>query len=101
MTNTGNETWTMFDKRTGEVVMTGHLDNYNEPSYDEPTASIRNEEIIIKMLHWAYADKMIDKDEYSSLLQLIKKESNHSVAAIRRDNLGLLLTIYTLKGAID
>lgn len=97
MTNTENETWTMFDKRTGEVVMTGHWDNYNEPSYDEPTAFIRNEEIIIKMLHWAYADKMIDKNRYSSLLQLIKKESNQSVAIIRRDDLGLLLTILTGK----
>ena len=101
MTNTENETLTLFDKSTGEVVMTTHLNNYNEPSYDEPTAAIRNEEIIIKILNQAYADKMVDKDKYSSLLQLIKKENNHSVAVIRRDNLGLLLTIYTLKGEID
>lgn len=96
MTNTENETFTLFDKSTGEVVMTTRLNNYNEPS-----ASIRNEEIIIKMLHWAYVDKMIDKNRYSSFLQLIKEENNHSVAVIRRDYLGLLLTIYTLKGEID
>lgn len=101
MTNTENGTLTLFDKSTGEVVMTTHLNNYNEPSYDEPTASIRNEEIIIKMLHWAYVDKLIDKNRYSSFLQLIKDENNHSVAVIRRDYLGLLLTIYTLKGEID
>ena len=92
-----NGTWTMFDKRTGEVVMTGHWDNYNKPSYDEPAAPIRNEEIIIKMLHWAYVDKLIDENRYSSLLQQIKKEGNQSVAIIRRDNLGLLLTILTGK----
>lgn len=97
MTNTENGTLTLFDKSTGEVVMTTHLNNYNKPSYDEPTVSIRNEEIIIKMLHWAYIDKMIDKDRYSSLLQQIKDENNQSVAIIRRDDLGLLLTILTGK----
>lgn len=87
----------MFDKRTGEVVMTGHWDNYNEPSYDEPYLPIENEGTIIKLLQQAYADKMIDENRYSSFLQLIKKEDNHSVAIIRRDNLGLLLTILTGK----
>ncbi|GET05318.1 hypothetical protein SY212_03480 [Ligilactobacillus agilis] len=101
MGKTENGTLTLFDKRTGEVVMTTHLNNYNEPSYDEPTASIRNEEIIIKILHQAYADKMIDENGYSTFLQRIKDENNHSVAVIKRDNLGLLLTIYTLKGEID
>lgn len=102
MTKTENETWTIFDKRTGKIVMTGHFNNYNEPSYHkpsyyEPTAAIRDKEIIIKILNQAYADKMVDKDKYSSLLQLIKEENNHSVAVIRRDDLGLLLTIYTIK----
>lgn len=96
-----NETWTLFNKETGEVVMTGHFNNYNEPTYYKPTAAIRDKEIIIKILNQSYADKMVDKDKYSSLLQLIKEENNHSVAVIRRDNLGLLLTIYTLKGEID
>lgn len=96
-----NGTLTLFDKSTGEVVMTTRLNNYNEPSYYEPTAAIRNKEIIIKILNQAYTDKMVDKDKYSSLLQLIKDENNHSVAVIRRDDLGLLLTIYTIKGEID
>lgn len=101
MTNKENGTLTLFDKSTGEVVMTTRLNNYNEPTYYKPTAAIRDKEIIIKILNQSYADKMVDKDKYSSLLQLIKEENNHSVAVIRRDDLGLLLTIYTLKGATN
>lgn len=97
MTKAENGTLTLFDKSTGEVVMTTQLNNYNEPSCDEPYLPIENEGTIIKLLQQAYIDKMIDKNRYSSLLQRIKKEDNHSVAIIRRDNLGLLLTILTGK----